>query len=100
MAGKLKNQPFLREMQSINALKLCSRREFHPDEENRAELTTDLLFDSFQEGIVMFVPIGAAETGKEDVTPLLTRENNLESRFSRALRWGNPACLCHNSSTA
>ena len=38
---------------------------------NRAELISDLLLNSFQESVVVFVPVGTANAGEENEPPLL-----------------------------
>ena len=38
---------------------------------SRAELISDLLLNSFQESVVVFVPVGTANAGEENEPPLL-----------------------------
>ena len=57
---------------------------------SRAELISDLLLNSFQESVVVFVPVGTANAGEENEPPLLTCELHGECGFSRTFKGLNP----------
>lgn len=62
---------------------------------SRAELVSDLLFNSCQEGVVVLVPVWTANAGEENEPPLLPGQLHGESRFSRTFQGLNPARWPH-----
>ena len=60
-----------------------------------AELISDLLLDSFQEGVVVFVPVGTADAGEKNEPPLLPGQLDGQGGFSRTFKGLNPARSLH-----